>query len=169
MRSSSKIFSGVRVAEPPAGAKPRMSLFVLGLAAAGAVLGLSGCGGAPASSAEEEAPAVVAPAGPDGTSQVTLTEQAAERIGLQTATVHQETVAGVARKVIPYASVLYDPGGDTYAYSNPQALVFQRVKLVVDTVEGDLAVLVDGPPEGTKVVTLGATELFGAEFEVGGE
>ena len=137
---------------------------------AAAALGLSGCGGPDTSSAAEQVPpAAIGAPGPDGISQVKLTQQAAERIGLQTDTVREESVNGVTHKVIPYASVLYDATGETYAYANPEPLVFNRVKLVVDTVQGDLAVLGDGPAAGTKVVTAGATELFGAEFEVGGE
>jgi hypothetical protein len=149
----------------------RNSTKIIGLAAsaAAAALGLSGCGGQATSSAEPVPPAQVAPAGPDGISQVKLSQEAAGRIGLQTDTVHEQDVDGSPRKVIPYAAVLYDPTGETYAYSNPAPLVFARIKLNVDTVKGDVAVLTDGPPDGTKVVTLGATELFGAEFEVGGE
>ena len=98
--------------------------------------------------------------------RVTLTPFAAQRLGIATARARAAGAHGVS---VPYASVLYDATGETYAYANPEPLVFNRVKLVVDTVQGDLAVLSDGPAAGTKVVTAGATELFGAEFEVGGE
>jgi len=37
----------------------------------------------------------------------------------------------------------------------------------VDYIEGDQAVLTEGLPAGTKVVTVGGQELFGAEFEIG--
>ena len=35
----------------------------------------------------------------------------------------------------------------------------------VDRIDGDTAHLTEGPEAGTSVVTLGAAELFGAEFD----
>lgn len=99
--------------------------------------------------------------------RVTLSAEAAHRLGIQTDVVRETAVAGVARTVVPYAAVLYDVTGRTYAYANPEPLVFVRVPLNVDVVTGDLAVLTGGPPVGTAVVTVGASELFGTEFEVG--
>jgi hypothetical protein len=75
--------------------------------------------------------------------------------------------SGERRKVVPYAAVLYDTRGDTWVYTNPEPLVFVRHRVSVDYIEGDLAVLSDGPPSGTPVVTVGAAELFGIEFEIG--
>lgn len=71
-------------------------------------------------------------------------------------------------KVIPYAAVLYDLHGETWVYTKPEPLVFVRAPIVVDYIDGDLAVLSEGPPAGTEVVTAGAAELFGAEFGIGG-
>lgn len=71
------------------------------------------------------------------------------------------------RKVVPYAAVLYDAHGDTWVYTNPEPLIFVRHRISVDYIDGDLAVLSDGPPSGTAVVTVGAAELFGTEFEIG--
>jgi hypothetical protein len=92
-------------------------------------------------------------------SRVTLTEKAAERLGIET------DLAG--RKVVPYAAVLYDAKGVTWVYTSPANLVFVRHRITVDYIEGDTAVLTDGPPAGTRVVTVGGQELFGAEFEIG--
>jgi hypothetical protein len=36
----------------------------------------------------------------------------------------------------------------------------------VDRIEGDRVLLTDGPPAGTKVVTVGVTEVYGTELEV---
>jgi hypothetical protein len=99
--------------------------------------------------------------------RVTLSADAARRLGIQTEVVRESAVAGQPRTVVPYAAVLYDVTGLTYAYANPAPLVFVRVPLTVDFVTGDLAVLTGGPPVGTAVVTVGASELFGTEFEVG--
>jgi multidrug efflux pump subunit AcrA (membrane-fusion protein) len=71
-------------------------------------------------------------------------------------------------KVIPYAAVLYDLHGETWAYTSPELLVYVRQPIIVDYIDGDLAVLSDGPPAGTQVVMAGAAELFGAEAGIGG-
>ncbi len=71
--------------------------------------------------------------------------------------------AGKPQKIVPYSSVLYDVRGNTWVYINPKPLVFVRHAIKVDFIEGDNAVLTDGPAIGTKVVSVGAPELFGAE------
>jgi len=71
-------------------------------------------------------------------------------------------------KVIPYAAVLYDLHGETWVYTSLEPLVYVRHPIVVDYIDGDLAVLSEGPPAGTEVVTAGAGELFGAESGIGG-
>jgi hypothetical protein len=38
----------------------------------------------------------------------------------------------------------------------------------VDRVERDRVLLTDGPPAGSEVVTVGATEVYGAELEIAG-
>jgi hypothetical protein len=71
------------------------------------------------------------------------------------------------KKVIPYSAVLYDASGDAWVYTSPEPLKFVRARVTVDKIDGDLAVLQDGPAAGTQVVTVGAAELFGAESGVG--
>jgi len=100
-------------------------------------------------------------------SRITLTAKAAERIDVRFDAVREERVAGAPRRVVPYGAVLYDATGRTWVYTSPDSLVFVRHEIVVDYIAGDLVVLLDGPPVGTRVVTLGATELHGAEFEIG--
>lgn len=102
-------------------------------------------------------------------SRITLTQRAAERLDIKTATVRepQLTRSGSRRPVVPYAAVLYDAKGVTWVYTSPANLVFVRYRIAVDYIEGDQAVLTDGPPAGTQVVTQGGQELFGAEFEIG--
>ena len=70
------------------------------------------------------------------------------------------------RRVVPYAAVLYDRAGDTWAYTTVQPLVFVRHAITVDYIDGQQAVLSAGPDIGTPVVIVGATELFGAEVGV---
>ncbi|HEU5260047.1 MAG TPA: hypothetical protein VFU41_01355 [Gemmatimonadales bacterium] len=116
-------------------------------------------------------------------SRVTLTAKAAERLDIKTALVREAQMArsgstasvraaqmsqsGARRKVVPYAAVLYDSKGVTWVYTSPEPLVFLRHRIQVDYIDGDQAILSEGPPVGTQVVTVGGQELFGAEFEIG--
>ena len=107
----------------------------------------------------------------DGTelSRLTLTPKAMERLDIQTTFVQEAPVSRSPspRKVVPYAAVLYDVSGRTWVYTRTEAQSFVRARIVVDYIEGNVAVLSDGPPIGTEVVTVGGAELFGTEFEVG--
>lgn len=67
------------------------------------------------------------------------------------------------RKVVPYGAVYYDAKGTPWVYVTPEPLAFERQRIGVERVVGDLAVLSDGPPAGTKVVVVGAAMLFGVE------
>ena len=71
------------------------------------------------------------------------------------------------RLVLPYASVIYGPTGATWTYTNVEPLVFVRHSITIDYIDGDVAVLIDGPAIGTEVVTVGATELYGTELGLG--
>jgi len=116
--------------------------------------------------AEEDAgPAKVEHLQGDEPTRVTLTEEAAKRLDIQTAAIRDMEIGGAQRKVIPYAAVLYDTQGNTWTYSSPQPLVFVRHRIAVDRIEGEMAVLSDGPAAGTEVVTVGAQELYGSELE----
>ena len=68
------------------------------------------------------------------------------------------------QKVVPYSSVYYDAKGGAWAYVSTSPLVYERQRIVVERVVGDLAVLSEGPPVGTAVVTVGASLLYGAEI-----
>ncbi len=94
--------------------------------------------------------------------RVEFSAEGAERVGLQTAQVRRDD----QRKVIPYAAVIYDPEGNTFTYTSPEPLVYVREAVKVDYVDGDRVVLSGGPPVGTEVVTVGAAEVYGTEFEV---
>jgi hypothetical protein len=125
-----------------------------------ACLGLSGCG---------QTPSEVAPTGevagatsPPG--QVTLSAHAAERLGIETKPVER---GQAGRTTVPYAAVLYDAHGDTFVYTNPDQLVYVRTQVKIERIDGEVALLLDGPPSGTSVVTVGLAELFGAETGVG--
>jgi len=63
----------------------------------------------------------------------------------------------------PWAAVIYDVQGGTWVYEQTGERTFVRRRAAVRYVVGDTAVLANGPAPGTKVVTAGAAELFGAE------
>ena len=100
-------------------------------------------------------------------SRVILTADAAKRLDIQTAQVSDAEVSGAQRKVVPYASVIYDLHGVTWAYTSTEPLTFIRHRINIERIEGDRAILSDGPAAGTAVVIVGAAELFGTEFAVG--
>jgi len=135
------------------------------VAAIGAVLVLSGC--KQDKIEEKHHPAKLEESGQEGIMRVTLEARAAERIGIQTAPVLEEMVGSSKRLVVPYGAIMYDSKGETWTFTNPQPLVYVRHKIVVDRVEGDRVILSEGPAAGTVVVTVGATELMGAEHKYG--
>jgi hypothetical protein len=102
---------------------------------------------------------------PEGTdvARLTLTAKAAERLGIQTARVEEK---GKQMRVSSGA-VLVDPDGDFWVYTNPEPLVFVRHVIRIDYEEGGKAYISAGPRPGTKVVTVGVAELYGAEFGIG--
>ena len=58
----------------------------------------------------------------------------------------------------------YDVHGQTWVYTNLQPLVFVRHRVAIDRVDGDRALLSEGPPPGSKVAAVGVAELVGTEF-----
>jgi hypothetical protein len=126
---------------------------------------LSACGAQVSVAEEEPSPAQLEPIEGTDLNRITLTEQAADRLGLEVAQVRAEQVDGIDQFVVPYAALLYDPSGVTWVYVSVEPLVFVRQAIVVDSIQGDDVFLSEGPEAGASVVTLGATELFGSESE----
>lgn len=136
--------------------------------AAVAAVALSGCARSAVVAAKSEPVKIERVEGTD-LSRLTLEVVAAERIGVQTAKVGVLSRFGgeTERKTVPYGAVIYDATGSTWVYTNAEPLVFVRHSITIDDIEGDVAVLREGPPAGTLVVTEGAAELQGIEFGVG--
>jgi hypothetical protein len=141
-------------------------------------LGLTGCGTTKADYGEvsQAGPATVEPIKGTDLNRVTLTTDAASKLGVQTAPVE----AGVApastdgasaapETTVPTSAVIYDKDGNTWVYVVTQALTYERQAVGIARVDGDTAVLRSGPAPGAKVVTVGAQELLGAELGVAGE
>jgi multidrug efflux pump subunit AcrA (membrane-fusion protein) len=98
----------------------------------------------------------------DDMKRVTFTREAAQRADLKTDKVR----ATGGHTSMPYAALIYDEEGLTYAYVSPKPLVFVREPVDIQRIAGDRVVLRDGPPAGTTVVTTGAPEVYSAEFGV---
>ena len=68
---------------------------------------------------------------------------------------------------MPYTAVFYGLHGDTWTYTNPEPFTYVRHPIVIDFIDGERAVLAEGPSAGTEVVTVGALELYGTETGLG--
>ena len=135
--------------------------------AAGLVL--VGCGGGTGAPKASVAPALtIEKVEGSDLAKLTLSERAVQRLAIETAPVAQRSVGTSTSLAIPYAAVLYAPDGKTWTYTSPADRVFMRAPIVVDRIDGDTALLKDGPAAGTVVVTVGSAELYGAERGVGG-
>jgi hypothetical protein len=129
---------------------------------------LSACTQTSAEATGGEEPATVEQVeGSKDVSRLTLTPKAVERLGIQTAQLSEDTVAGKRRKVVPYGAVLYLADGRTSVYVTSAPNVYVRQPITVDLIEGDRAILSAGPAVGTVVVSVGAAELYGIETGVG--
>lgn len=129
---------------------------------------LAACGQAPAADAPKVAAVTVEAIPGSELERLTLSEAAAKRLGVETAAVAAGPAGRAGRTSVPYSAIVYDKDGATWAYTNPEALVFVRQEVTVDVIDEDTAVLTDGPDVGTLVVTVGAAELWGIETGVGG-
>lgn len=121
---------------------------------------------------DAEAPAAGGPARVepiDGSEfkRVILTERAAERLDIQTAPVGVTAGEDGQRLTIPYSALIYGLHGETWAYVSPGPLEYVRQPVVVEAIVDDMVILLDGPPVGTAVVTVGVAELYGTETGVG--
>ena len=137
-----------------------------GLVLIAGVVSLSACGEASSGydyeTASHHEPAKLEPIKGTDVNRVILDAEGAERVGLQTAPIRQNGQG----TVIPYSAVIYDADGETFTYTAPEPLTYVRQKIIIDNVVGDSVMLSDGPPAGTEVVTVGAAEVYGSEFEV---
>ena len=132
-------------------------LIVAGLAATA----LSACSSDSSDEAAADEPASVEPIKGTSYNTITLSADAEKRLGIETAPVSEKG----GRKVVPYAAVSYTPNGGTYVYTSPADHTFVRKPISVRTVKKGEAILSQGPPAGTAVVTVGSAELFGTEYE----
>jgi hypothetical protein len=96
--------------------------------------------------------------------RVTFTAEGAQRTGLRTSRVRRSGDG----LVVDYEALIYDGTGKPYVYTSPKALTFQRAAVEIERIEGDRVLLTDGPPAGTRIVTVGASLVYGSELEMEG-
>ncbi len=96
--------------------------------------------------------------------KITLIQSASDRLDIKIGKI-QANAAG--RLTTPYSTLLYDIGGKTWVYTNPEPLVFVRERVQVESIQDKVALLKGGPAAGTRVVVLGVAELHGIESGVG--
>jgi predicted small secreted protein len=135
------------------------AMFLVGGSALAGCQTVAGAGTDPA-----DAPAVVRSADDGGPPRLTLIEEAVARLGIETAPVDGQG----GSRTIPYAAVVYDAEGGTWTFVQEEPGTYRRAPITISAVDGDRAVLGDGPEPGTEVVTVGAAELVGVEAGISG-
>ncbi len=118
----------------------------------------------PAEAAPYIRPARIEPVPGSDIRRITLTDRAAQRLDVQTAEVRQ---GPSGEWIVPYASIIYDLSGVPWIYTSPEPRSFVRHRVTVLRIDGANAYLSDGPAAGTRVVTVGVSQLYGAEKGVG--
>jgi uncharacterized iron-regulated membrane protein len=140
--------------------KPRFAIIAL---LACPALALSACTEQEAVEADHYEPTKLSGTRDREVQRVTFTVEGASRLGLETAAV-RATAKGA---VLPYAALLYDAEGGAFTYTSPAPRTFVRRTVEIARIDGRRVLMSKGPAPGTKVVTTGAAEVLGAEFEVG--
>lgn len=137
---------------------------------AAAVALLTACGSV---AADPRPPATVTKIAGSAVEQVQLTWPALRRLGIATAAVRLARVAvagrSSTRKVIPYSAVVYDTRGAAWTYVRTAPRTYVRQRITILDIQGGTAVLGRGPAIGSQVVTVGAAELLGTEYNISGE
>jgi hypothetical protein len=130
-------------------------------------LALAGGTSESAAAVDEALPATVQYPNGSEVALLTLQPRAIKRLDLRTVAITSERVGGKARMSVPYGAVIYDSEGATWVYvaNNPRS--FMRKAITIDRITGDGRVILSaGPAAGTKIATVGAQELWGAELGI---
>lgn len=143
----------------------RLRVLSAGLVVIGA-MSLSACAEVEEESAAGYEPAKLEPikGKSEDYQRVTFTKEGAARTDLQTGVVSRTG----GQKAIPYEALIYNDEAKTFTYVSTKPLSYERVPITVDRIVGDRVVLSKGPAVGTKVVTVGASEVYGAELDIAG-
>jgi hypothetical protein len=132
-----------------------------GLAVVASGLVLAACEEVPSNLREAQPYEVI---GPEDAAikRVKMADATAELLPVELTSVRREG----QRKVVPHAAVIYNPDGDSFVYTKPEAETYVRAPIEITRVEGNTATLSDGPAAGTRIVTTGSAELLATEYEI---
>jgi hypothetical protein len=140
---------------------PKARLLVTGLAVAACGLTLSACEEVP-SNLREAQPYKVQPIKGTDRNTVTMADETAGLLPVETTEVRESK----GKKIVPHNALIYNPDGDVFVYSKPEAETYIRRPVRVERVDGDRAWLAAGPEAGTTIVTTGSAELLATEYEI---
>jgi hypothetical protein len=138
---------------------------VLGCVVAVAVATSAGCAEIESVTAEPYEPAALESTGPDKPARVILTEEAVDRVALQTT----EVKALGKDLTVDHAALVFDKAGKPWVFSVIGPRTYVRATVTIKEVQDNVVTLSAGPPAGTQVVTVGAIELWGAELGIAGK
>lgn len=138
---------------------------VLGCVVAIAVATSAGCAEIESVTVEPYEPAALESTGPDKPARVILTEEAVDRVALQTT----EVKARGKDLTVDHAALIFDKAGKPWVFSVVGPRTYVRATVTIKEVQDNVVTLSAGPPAGTQVVTVGAIELWGAELGIAGK
>ena len=138
---------------------------VLGCVVATAVGMAAGCAEIESVTAEPYEPAALESTGPDKPARVILTQEAVDRVALQTI----EVKALGKDLTVDHAALVFDKAGKPWVFSVVGPRTYVRAAVTIKEVQDNVVTLSAGPPAGTQVVTVGAIELWGAELGIAGK
>jgi hypothetical protein len=138
---------------------------VLGCVVAVAIATSAGCAEIESVTAEPYEPAALESTGPDKPARVILTQEAVDRVALQTI----EVKALGKDLTVDHAALVFDKAGKPWVFSVVGPRTYIRAAVTIKEVQDNVVTLSAGPPAGTQVVTVGAIELWGAELGIAGK
>lgn len=94
--------------------------------------------------------------------RVKMADETAALLPVELKSVRREA----GRKVVSHDAVIYNPDGDSFVYTKPEAEMYVRAPIEITRVTGNTAVLSEGPAVGTRIVTTGSAELLATEYEI---
>jgi hypothetical protein len=105
----------------------------------------------------------------DAPNVITLTEHAAQRLGIKTGKV-SAAPAGAAKGAtleLPASAVYFDAKGEAWVFISTAPLTFAHHPVTVLRLGAKTALLSSGPSVGAEVATVGVPELYGADTGLG--
>ena len=125
---------------------------------------VGGCADIEEEEAETYQPAHLQPVEDSKLKIVTFTPLAAEQVQLQT----EKAIRQGRHTVVSHEALIYDGQGQPWVYTVTKPLTYLRAPITVDRVDDGRVQISEGLAPGTEVVTVGVTEVYGAELNIAG-